>query len=147
MYNDLDDRRRYDQGDRRSRYEETDDGHQTYDDAEAHARNTPRITMPAMPRPITGTGGTGTITSTYEEVPERRSRLVPILTIVAAMLIVAIGVVAALYFLGVFDSSGRPPPAFPPQPSDAASPTRRPRRRAPPVRSVGTRIRAGRPGR
>lgn len=37
------------------------------------------------------------------EFEERRSRLVPILTIVAALLVVAIGVVVVLYFIGVFD--------------------------------------------
>jgi invasion protein IalB len=44
----------------------------------------------------------------YEEIPARRSRLVPILTIVAALLAVAIAVVVVLYALGVFDSTPGP---------------------------------------
>jgi invasion protein IalB len=39
----------------------------------------------------------------YDEPEERRSRLVPILSIVAALLAIAIGVAAVLFFFGVFD--------------------------------------------
>ena len=39
----------------------------------------------------------------YDEVEERRSRLVPILTIVASLLAIAIGVVVVLFVTGVFD--------------------------------------------
>ena len=44
----------------------------------------------------------------YEEVEERQSRIVPILTIVAALLAVAIGVVVVLFVTGVFDRSTKP---------------------------------------
>ena len=43
-----------------------------------------------------------------EEVEERQSRIVPILTIVAALLAVAIGVVVVLFVTGVFDRSTKP---------------------------------------
>ncbi len=48
---------------------------------------------------------------TYEEVEERRSRLVPILTIVAAVLAVAIGVAIVLFFTGVFTRKAPTPVA------------------------------------
>jgi invasion protein IalB len=40
---------------------------------------------------------------TYEDVEERRSRLVPILTIVAAVLAVAVGIAIVLFLTGVFN--------------------------------------------
>ena len=136
MYNDLDDRRRYDQGDRRSRYEEADDGQQTYDDAQSHAQYA-EDHQSGYAEVDHGHGRYQDDQQQYEEVPERRSRLVPILTIVAAVLIVAIGVVAALYFLGVFDTSPRPAASVSTSADDTAVPD------APPeggtaVRSVGT---------
>ncbi len=46
-----------------------------------------------------------------DEVEERRSRLVPILTIVASLLAVAIGVVVVLFVTGVFDRGPTTTPA------------------------------------
>ncbi len=86
MQNDVDDRRgQYDQADdRQPRYEDDergyDDRYDEYDDR----------------------GGQ------YEEVEGRRRRLVPILTGVASLLAVAIGVVVVLYVIGVFDTSPAP---------------------------------------
>ena len=113
MYNDTDERRRDHQNSRRQRYrapaEETEeryqggdeyDQHGTYageqqgyaeSDSEAHAHYDQPQDAPL-----------------YDEPEARRSRLVPILTIVAAVLVVALGVGAALYFLGVFGGSDRP---------------------------------------
>jgi len=54
---------------------------------------------------------------TYEDVEERRSRLVPILTIVAAALAVAVGIAVVLFFTGVFN---RKPPT--PVATTAAAP-------------------------
>jgi invasion protein IalB len=110
MYNDTDDRRRYDDAGRRHRYEEPDEGRQDYEQEQAVQ------------------GGYGSLgyepenhayveaddhrhyghDPQYDEVPQGRSRLVPILTIVAAVLVIAIGVVAALYFFGVFDRGSGP---------------------------------------
>ncbi len=136
MYNDLDDRRRYDQGDRRSRYEETDDARQTYDDAEA-APQYAEDHQAAYAEADHGHGGYRDDHQPYDETPEPRSRLVPILTILAAVLIVAIGVVAALYFLGVFDSSGRPAASVSTSTGDAAPLAQPEGNLAPAVRSVG----------
>lgn len=136
MYNDLDDRRRYDQGDRRSRYEEADDGRQTYDDAEAHPQYA-ADQQPAYAEVDHGHGRYQDDHLHYEEAPERRSRLVPILTIVAAVLIVAIGVVAALYFLGVFDTSLRPAASVSTSTDDAAILDAPEADLGPAVRSVG----------
>lgn len=61
---------------------------------------------------------------TYEEVEERRSRLVPILTIVAAALAVAVGIAVVLFFTGVFDRRAPTPVAAGaagPPPSEIAS--------------------------
>src|SRR5947209_6762130 len=60
----------------------------------------------------------------YEEVEERRSRLVPILTIVAAVLAIAVGIAVVLFLTGVF-SRKAPTPVAPtaaavPAPSDLA---------------------------
>ena len=44
----------------------------------------------------------------YEEPEERRSRLVPVLMGVAAVLAIAVGVAAVLFFLGVFDRKSTP---------------------------------------
>jgi invasion protein IalB len=115
MYNDTDERRRQDQNNRRRRYqapaadhEEPEEHYERGDeyDAEArynadHARYDEHgerhdYDQPEEEAPL------------YDEEPARRSRLVPILMIVAAVLVVAIGVGAALYFLGVFGGSDRP---------------------------------------
>jgi invasion protein IalB len=48
---------------------------------------------------------------TYEEVEERRSRLVPILTIVAAVMAVAVGIAVVLFFTGVFNRKAPTPVA------------------------------------
>jgi invasion protein IalB len=45
----------------------------------------------------------------YEEVEERRSRLVPILTIVAVVLAIAVGVAVVLFLTGVFDRKAPTP--------------------------------------
>ena len=134
-------------GDRQSRYEEADDGRQTLrrTPRTTHA-NTPRTTHAAYAEADHGHGRYQDDHQHYDEAPERRSRLVPILTIVAAVLIVAIGVVAALYFLGVFDSSGRPAASVSTS-TERCSHPRCPADLGPAVRSVGGRIRAGRPGR
>jgi invasion protein IalB len=117
MHNDLDERRRYDQRSRHQqpRYEEPDEGHQDYGDpqqdpyagdpqgqyAEAdHGQFHQGYQDPGagyQEQPV------------YEDPAPRRSRLVPILSIVAAILVVAIGIGAALYFLGVFGGSGPAP--------------------------------------
>jgi len=136
MYNDLDDRRRYDQGDRRPRYEQPDDGHQTYDDAEPHARYAEEQ-QPVYAEVDHGHAGYQDDHQRYDESPERRSRLVPILTIIAAVLIVAIGVVAALYFLGVFDTSPRTAASVSNSSADAAVPDAAGTDLGPAVRSVG----------
>jgi invasion protein IalB len=47
----------------------------------------------------------------YEEVEERRSRLVPILTIVAAVLAIAVGIAVVLFFTGVFNHKAPTPVA------------------------------------
>lgn len=49
----------------------------------------------------------------YEEVEERRSRLVPILTIVAAVLAIAVGIAVVLFLTGVFDRKAPTPVATP----------------------------------
>ena len=107
MYNDTDERRRYDQGGRRARYQEPEDHGDAYAEdhdgtyaedpgayAEEDGRHDPYQAADEQPA--------------YDDAPPRRSRLVPILAILAAVLIVAIGVGAALYFLGVFGGSSRP---------------------------------------
>jgi invasion protein IalB len=109
MYNDTDERRRHDQSSRRSRYQAPhdeappypaeDEAHQGeyadhqggYDETDAD-----RGVYQEQPEPL------------YEDPPAARRRLVPVLAIAAAVLIVAIGVGAALYFLGVFGGSDRP---------------------------------------
>ena len=45
----------------------------------------------------------------YEEVEERRSRLVPILTIVAGVLAIAVGIAVVLFLTGVFDRKAPTP--------------------------------------
>ena len=57
-----------------------------------------------------------------DEVEERRSRLVPILTIIASLLAIAIGVVVVLFITGVFDtrSGGTATTAAPPAASQPA---------------------------
>ena len=57
-----------------------------------------------------------------DEVEERRSRLVPILTIIASLLAIAIGVVVVLFITGVFDtrSGGTATTATPPAASQPA---------------------------
>jgi len=45
----------------------------------------------------------------YEEVEERRSRLVPILTIVAGVLAIAVGIAVVLFLTGVFDRKAATP--------------------------------------
>ncbi len=144
MYNDLDDRRRYDQGDRRydqgdrrSRYEEADDGQQGYDEPDPHAQYAEEH-QPGYAEVDHGHGRYQDDHQRYDEVPERRSRLVPILTIVAAVLIVAIGVVAALYFLGVFDRSPPPAASVSTSTQDAAIPDAPETDLGPAVRTVGT---------
>src|ERR1700688_712094 len=61
----------------------------------------------------------------YEEVEERRSRLVPILTIVAAVLAIAVGIAVVLFFTGVFNHKAPTPgaqtAAAAPAPSDIAA--------------------------
>jgi invasion protein IalB len=132
MHNDLDDRRRYDQRSRRQqpRHEEPDDArhdlaehqHDAYaEDPHGHypeaGHDQPHAAFPehgyqehAEYQEQAG----------YEEPAPRRSRLVPILTIVAAVLVVALGVGAALYFLGVFGGSAPAPASLATGPDTAA---------------------------
>lgn len=121
MHNDLDDRRRYDQRNRQPRYE-AGDSHQQYADAggdhDAYAEDPHGHYAEADQRH----GHYQDEQLAYEDVPERRSRLVAILAIVAAVLIVAIGIGAALYFLGVFGGSGQPSVLSPAPVQDAAIP-------------------------
>jgi invasion protein IalB len=64
--------------------------------------------------------------SDFDEAGERPSRLVPILTVVAAVLAVAVGVVVVLFVTGVFDRpTSRPTPVAavaPAAPADITSP-------------------------
>jgi invasion protein IalB len=109
MYNDLDDRRRYDQGTRRPRYEQADDGgEQQYDDGDDQHGQYAEDHQGGYAEPSHGRARYQEDQQFYDDEPERRSRIVPILTIIAAVLILAIGVLAALYFLGVFDSADGP---------------------------------------
>lgn len=71
----------------------------------------------------------------YDEPPPRRSRLVPVLTIVAGVLVVAIAVVGVLYALGVFDSNNGPTTATSGQTPIDLTPDNVPE--APEVRAVG----------
>ena len=142
MHNDLDERRRYDPRNRQSRYDQADDGRQQYANPEDHQEAYAEDPHAAYADDQQGHyaepehGHYPPEQPVFEDEPARRSRLVPILTIVAAVMIVAIGVGAALYFLGVFGGSGQPSlstatedPPIPeaPAPLDAA----------PTVRSVG----------
>jgi invasion protein IalB len=138
MHNDLDDRRRYDQRNRQPRYDETDDGQQHY--ANAEDQHDPYAEDPRgrYAEADHGHGHYQEEQPVYEDVPERRSRLVPILTIVAAILIVAIGVGAALYFLGVFGGSGQPSAGLSTATEDSAIPEAPAEADAgPTVRSIG----------
>ena len=100
MHNDVDDRRGpYDEAeDQRRRYEDVEgrpvryqeDGHEHYDDRYEERYDD-----------FADAGG-------YDEAPPRRSRLVPILTIAASLLAVAIAAVVVLYVTGVFDGSAGP---------------------------------------
>ena len=56
----------------------------------------------------------------YDEVEERRSRLVPILSIVASLLAIAIGIVVVLFVTGVFDKG--PATSTAPTDTEAAAP-------------------------
>lgn len=142
MHNDLDERRRYDPRNRQSRYDQADDGRQQYpspeDHQEAYAED-PHATYAEDQQDHYAEAEHGHYQAeqpVYDDVPPRRSRLVPILAIVAAVLIVAIGVGAALYFLGVFGGSGQPSLSTasedPPIPDAPAAPDA-----GPAVRSVG----------
>ncbi|MBN9023836.1 MAG: hypothetical protein J0H08_17455, partial [Rhizobiales bacterium] len=108
MYNDTDERRRYDQGGRRARYQEPEAHGESYAEEQQHAEYDDQHGAYAE-----DDGGHHARyeaehdPASYDE-PPRRSRLVPILSIVAALLVVVIGVGAALYFLGVFGGSDRP---------------------------------------
>ncbi len=108
MYNDTDERRRYDQGGRRARYQQPEDHGEHYAE-DQHAGYADEHDAYAA-----DDGGDGHYAVEHEhpvyddEAPPRRSRLVPILSIVAAVLVVVIGVGAALYYLGVFGGSSRP---------------------------------------
>lgn len=138
MHNDLDDRRRYEQRSRQPRYETGDSRHQHYADTEDHHDPYAEDPHGHYAETDQGQGHYQDEPPVYEDEPERRSRLVPILSIVAAILVVAIGVGAALYFLGVFGSSPQPSaglstpvnePAIPEAPAETDT--------GPAVRSVG----------
>lgn len=100
MHNDVDDRRgTHDEAeDQRRRYEDVeerpvryhDDDRERYDDRYEERYDE-----------FGDAGG-------YDELPPRRSRLVPILTIVASLLAVAIAAVVVLYVTGVFDGTAGP---------------------------------------
>jgi invasion protein IalB len=113
MHNDLDERRRYDPRNRQPRYDEADDGREQYaaeDHQHAYAED-PHAAYADDQQGHYAQAEHGHYQAeqpVYDDVPARRSRLVPVLTIVAAVLIVAIGVGAALYFLGVFGSGSQP---------------------------------------
>jgi invasion protein IalB len=119
MYDDLDERRRHDQRGRQPRHEEADNG-QHYEGGED-----PRGTYADDSHAGYAEGEHGQYLDPHagfeDEVPERRSRLVPILSIVAAVLIVALGVGAALYFLGVLGDSGEPAATAPATTTDTAA--------------------------
>lgn len=116
MYNDTDERRRYDQS-RRSRRQEPQDETQHYaaePEAELHAEYADHsggydeADAGQDPYAEAGQGHYQEQQQIYDDPPSRGRRLVPILVIAAAVLIVAIGVGAALYFLGVFGGSNQP---------------------------------------
>jgi invasion protein IalB len=121
MHNDTDERRRYDQNNRRQRYqapaEDQDEQYERGDEYEAHGEYNAGEPRYAEHGDHDGHSDYEQQQDAplYDEAPRRRS-LVPILMIVAAVLVVAIGVGAALYFLGVFGGS-QPPVAT------AAAPT------------------------
>lgn len=147
MYNDADERRRHDQNSRRQRYqappEDQEDNYGRGDEYEAHGEYTaaePRYDDHGDP------DGRDRYEQSqdaplYDQAPPRRSKLIPILAIVAAVLVVAIGVGAALYFLGVFGGSDRPvATAAAPTGDDAGLPEAPPAPEA--VRSVGPTVEA-----
>ena len=90
----------------------------------------------------------------YDEVEERRSRLVPILTIVASLLAIAIGVVVVLFVTGVFDKgptgtaetaqpsteAAAPPPEASPPPAAEEAATTTPALPAPDASSEATKV-------
>ena len=122
MYNDLDDRRRHDQRGRQPRHEEGDEG-QYYEGGEDYGGTYADEAQGGYAQAEHGQdhGHYQDPHAGFEdEVPEPRSRLVPILTIVAAVLIVALGIGAALYFLGILGGSD-PTVAPATATSDAAS--------------------------
>ena len=89
MHNDLDERRRYDPRNRQSRYDQADDGRQQYASTEDHQdayADDPHATYAEDQQGHYAEAEHGHYQAeqpVYEDVPERRSRLVPILTIVA----------------------------------------------------------------
>jgi len=121
MHNDLDERGRYGQRSRRQqpRHEEPVDAHDEHD----QHQHDPYAEDPhgQFAEAENAQSQAGYADHSYQdpsgyqeqhdhdEPAPRRSRLIPILSIVAAVLVVALGVGAALYFLGVFDRSGPTP--------------------------------------
>ena len=148
MYNDTDERRRHDPKNRRQRYQappEDQDGH--YEDGgeyEQHGGYPVEHHGYAEDDAPLGHDQYDQQQEAplYDEPPRRRSRLVPILTIVAAVLVVAIGVGAALYFLGVFGGTDRPVATAIPEPATdvSALPDAPPAPEADPVRTVGPEV-------
>jgi invasion protein IalB len=131
MYNDVDDRRRYEDGDRRPRSEDADDGRARYDEGDDGRGR--------YAEDDDGRGRYDDVDSRqgYDEPPERRSRLVPILTIVAALLAIAIGVVVVLYVIGVFDRKTTPQTGTATEDSTPIDLTPEASDAAPTVRAVG----------
>ncbi|MCB1494591.1 MAG: invasion associated locus B family protein [Bauldia sp.] len=99
MHNDVDDRRRLPSRayDRNARYQELDDEGYDYEDDGVYEDDG------RVPHDPVYDDFDETVDGYDDDIPPRRSRLVPILTIVAALLAVAIAVVVVLYALGVFD--------------------------------------------
>ena len=108
MYNDTDERRRNDQPGRRSRHREAREEVRHYAQDDVDARDDYAQGGNDFAADTGDTYADYSQDDDYNDGPGRRSRLVPILSIVAAVLVVAIGVGALLYFLGVFGGSDRP---------------------------------------
>lgn len=134
MQNEIDDRRgRYreadDRGARREAYGEPADHYAPDEDTGHYADEHAPYEEQYQDFPPLDAG--------YEEEPApRRSRLVPILAAVAAVLVVAIAIVGILYFIGVFDSRTGPATAIATNESDPIDLTPAPAPEIPDVRDV-----------